>query len=206
MKILNSCGLDVRIDVGPQGSLTDPIVAPNLPGAVFDQQGVGTFPLNGVLSGVRGSITVTLITGTAGTARTVLFLTESASINDTVLIALDSSNRPFAGITDNAAVVKGQTAGSGAAIAAGQPLTIRLAWDSTQAIDGARFTLLRLEPNTLTNWTTNPVAAWTPFLPTLLISGQGVSGGSDFNGTILSIQASNQTILGSTVNTPGVLR
>lgn len=184
------------------GSSMEPnTVVPLLPGHVFSARGRGaqsltTDPaLGSRVSGVQGSLDLLVTMGAAGTARTLCILTDNPTSPVRYLaVKIDATNRPFGKITNNLGAVIGVVSPSYAAIAAGQPVLIRLAWDSVNVVDvlAARRATFRVNRDLVASgdWTTNPAAAWAAFQPTHIVLGASL-GDADFNGTISAVQVSN---------------
>jgi hypothetical protein len=178
-----------------------PTVVPLLPGQAFQALGRGRQSLTKdpsqgpALSGVRGSIDLLILTGAAGTARTVCFLTDNLTTPTRFLaVKIDTSNRPRVVFTDNLGTIVGSVTPSYGAIAASQTVTVRFTWDSTAPVmsGSARFASLRVNRELVpeANWATDPAAAWASFCPTHLMLGGSLSD-ADFNGTVQLLQASN---------------
>ena len=159
-------------------------------------QGVGSGnPEPSVLSGIRGSIQVDLVTGAAGTVQGLAFMV--GDVGPTTMyagISLDTSNRPTFAITDNTGAVKAQGAPSGSAIASGTPLQLRLFWDSTGLLLSAYTAFL-------INGTPQAVgavsSAWASFSPVAVLYGRGAQGFSTYTtflGRFNKVQAGNSPI------------
>ena len=127
-------------------------------------QDIGTGnPSPPVLNGARGSIQVDLVTGTVGTGQGLAFVV--GNIGPTTMyagISLDTSNRPTFTITDNTGTPKAEGAPSGAALASGVPLQLRLFWDSTGAVLPAFAAFL---VNGVYQAVTILASPWTSFVP-----------------------------------------
>lgn len=181
-------------------SMNAPTVVPLLAKQVFQGRGRGAQSLvdpsqGPKLSGVRGTIDLLLLSGAAGTARTVCFLTDNiVSPTNFIAIKIDTTNRVRAVFTDNAGTTIGAVTPATAAIPADQTVAVRFAWDSSAPVQTSdtRRASLRVERELVapSTWATNPAAVWTPFQPTHIMLG-GSLGDADYNGTILSCQLSN---------------
>lgn len=190
----------------PDGTVVPtPNVVQQLPGGSVLLSGIGDHPLSGRLSGRQGTLDVSLVTGTPGSARAVAFLVNNAMTPTKYIgIALDASNRPFALLSvDGALTVYGQSTPSSAPLIAGTPLLCRLAFSSTGVIEGGFFAAFELGgDDNLQDWVTYPSTAWSYFVPTYLLLGVGNLGGlADFNGKLNSVQASDLISPRSTPNT-----
>jgi hypothetical protein len=209
MFLLNSSGLVVQIPENTptmtpgawgnpswtKGSVGNPIVTPALRGAVINNlTGVGAFALNGQVSGIQGSVYTSFVTGTAGTARTIWYLTDNlASPANRIVLGIDTSNRPLLSIRDRGGVQVALVAPSYTAIGASVRVSVALSWNSVAAVNGSRFATFVVNGVAVADadWTTNPTSAWGSFSPTYCVLGAGVGGSSDANGQILSVQIAN---------------
>lgn len=209
MYLLNSSGLVVKIPenvptVTPgawgtplwtQTSLKDPIATPALAGATINNlMGVGAFSLNGRVSGVRGTIYTSYVAAANGTARTIWYLSDTQTgATNRIVLSIDTSNRPFISIRNNLGTVVALVTPTYTAIASGTRVNVFFSWDSTRAIDGSRFAILRVNSAAVpdANWATDPTTAWASFPPTYMVLGTGVGGQADANGQILSVQISD---------------
>lgn len=172
--------------------MAPPVAVPLLPGQTFKAQGRGRFDLGDRMNGGQGSIDLLVDVGAAGTARTICYLTDNITAPANVIaVKIDTSNRPRVVITNAFGVTVASVTPSYAAISAGQPVTIRVTWNSQASVDGTRFASLRVNREFIpgANWATNPVAAWTSFRPTYLMLGGSLSD-ADFNGTVQVCQLS----------------
>lgn len=172
--------------------MASPVVVPLLPGQIVKTLGRGRLDLENRVSGRQGSIDLLVDVGAAGTARTVCYLTDNITAPANVIaVKIDTSNRPRVVITNALGVTVASVTPSYAAISAGQPVTIRVTWNSQAAVDGTRFASLRVNREFIpgANWATNPTAAWPSFQPTHLMLG-GTLSDADFNGTIQVLQIS----------------
>lgn len=201
---------NVGMNEGPNwgGSSMAPLtVVPLLPALAFSARGRGgqslvpdvALQLNPTqgsrLSGTQGSIDLLVTMATAGTARTLCFLTDSlATPTKYIAVKIDTSNRPFVTFTNNLGVVIAAGTPGGSAIASGTPVAIRMTWDSQNVVDVAttRHATLRVNREFVpsADWTTNPLVSWTSFQPQFVMLG-GSLGDADFNGTIAAAQFSN---------------
>lgn len=211
MYILNSSGLVVQVQEGvptvsasgtpswPQGAVGNVQVSPRLSQSVSNDSGLGVFSLGSRVTGIRGSILVSFVAGASGMARTLGYLTDNlTSPSRRIVLGLDAMNRPELSLYDYAGSLKAQVIPTYTGIRAGSQGQVVLSWDSTRAIDVTRLAILQVNSSAVpsTDWTTNPVAAWTPFQPTDVVLGFGVGSALDFNGQLLSFQISNDTIAG----------
>lgn len=213
MLILNSSGLVVQVQENvptvpagafgtpflPQGSVGDLQVSTKLSQAVSQNSGYGAFDLGSKVTGIRGSVLVSYVASDAGSTRGLMYLTDDAlSPTRRIVLSVDALNRPELSIRDYFGAVKASVMPTIAAIKAGSQNQVLLSWDSTQAIDGTRFAIFRVNSGAMPtgDWVTNPVAAWTSFIPTTIVLGYGVGGALDFNGQLLSVQVSNDTVAG----------
>jgi hypothetical protein len=85
---------------------------------------------------------------------------------------------------------------SGPNYVAGRQIHVRLAWDSTSRISGARYASFVINGRVLPvgDWTSDPLAAWTSWQPTHLVLGVGLQalyGEASYNGVIQAVQLSN---------------
>lgn len=167
-----------------------------LSGADVQVRGVGEHALNGRLSGRHGTMVINCTTGAVGSARGVAFI----ALTPTLIlgVALDSSNRPYALLVDAFGTTIGQSEAI-AAISAGTPLTIQLAWDAVNVVrDGVHAGFQYNEQ--VAAWTTAP-GVWTPFVPTSLYVGTAFSGHAlaDFNGVINKVQVGDTVVFSPVV-------
>jgi len=211
MKVLNSSGLIVDIDeavptvsgfgapLWVRGTVTDPVVSPTLRASVENDAGSGRFSLGGRVTGIRGSILVSILTGATGIQRTLGYLTDDpVTPTRRIVLGIDGLNRPFLSIRDYFGTERALVTPSYTSIGQGAQVTFVMSWDSTQAIDVTRFALLQVNRSAIPagDWLVNPVASWTSFQPTYVVLGFGVGTDSDFNGQIVSFQISNDTVQG----------
>lgn len=131
---------------------------------------VGQYSLT--LGGQRGTLEATIVAGATGSARAVAFLVENGDAPTRFLgIGLDTSNRPTAFIHNTLGTLVGVFAGSGAAFAVGTVMKLRLAWDSAAMVNvaGSQFASIKVNGVLATGtWSTDPNAAWVPFVPSAL--------------------------------------
>lgn len=176
------------------------VVAQIVPGLFLRTAGVGETPIASAAPLTRGTMEVQYITGTAGSAQALALFepVESGLTGYRFGMAVDSTNRPFVLMYDAIGNVVGRTTPSGSAIPVGVRVVARLAWDSTQAIQGVRFASFRVNGQFVPSgeWTTNPTVTWAPMLGGVLEAGMAYTTQtlSDFAGTLLSIQAGNGVV------------
>lgn len=172
--------------------MAPPVVVPLLPGQVFKGTGRGQLDLGNRLGGRQGSIDLLVDVGASGTARTICYLTDNVSSPTNVIaVKVDTSNRPRVVITNAFGTTVAAVTPSYTAIAAGQPVTIRMTWNSQASVDGTRFASLRVNREFVpsANWATDPTSSWVHFVPTHLVLGGSLSD-ADFNGTVHVCQVS----------------
>jgi hypothetical protein len=77
-------------------------------------------------------------------------------------------------------------------IAAGQPVHVRMTWDSENPVSGTRYASLSVNGAAIpsVDWSTNPTSIWTAFQPQYLVLASGLLGVAAFNGTVRSAQLS----------------
>ncbi len=180
-----------------QGSLNTQQVTPVLPKTVANNSGTGRFNLNAKVTGVRGTILVSYVTGAGGMQRTLCYLTDSYTTpSKRIVIGLDGLNRPYAVITNNLGTVVAQVNPTYTGSPAGFQGQALLSWDSTAALDGTRFALLKANGQQVPSgdWATSPTTAWNSFVPAEIVLGFAVGSDVDFNGQIIGVQVSNDTI------------
>src|SRR4051812_22028915 len=78
----------------PQGNNQNPIVYQRLEGGVGDVQSFGTFALNGLMTGIRGTLVATLVIGAPGSDRAIGSLSQTLGSSNKILLAIDALNRP----------------------------------------------------------------------------------------------------------------
>jgi len=187
--------------IGSNINLGSPrVVSVPLPGAPAHLRGIGDFPLSGTFSGRRGTIEAAFTTGPTGTIQAVACLGVSPGAVPVIGIFLSALNKPYALIYNNAGAIVGNVAALGATLAAGTLLRIRLSWNSEAAISVGAFASFRLngELYPASNWSASPIAAWTPFTPTLAQVGVPNAAGPTalaFAGTLHSVQISETVTL-----------
>ena len=211
MRLPNSSGLSVNIDEATPtiaggsnpfwasgSSVMSPSVAALLPNSQINRAGFGWSSLEYQISGRQGAILVTYIAGPPGTSRTLAVLTDDPTLlSNRIVLTIDSSNRPGALITNAFGAVVAAVSATYSSIDEGTHVTVVLSWDSTQAINGLSFAKILVQANSVpsTDWVTIPVATWTHFMPTSFCTGYGLGIADDFNGQIISFQASNSVCL-----------
>jgi hypothetical protein len=156
----------------------------------------GAFGNQTILENVSDSgFIISGMTGGAGPSpvRTVCYLTDDpVTPTNYLAVRVDATNRPYLELTDALGVTKALITPSYAAIGDAQPVTVRLTWDSKNAVDGTRFATFKVNRTAVTSgdWTTNPTAVWTAFQPSHLVLGASL-GDDDFDGSVLAVQLSN---------------
>lgn len=176
-------------------TMEQPTVVPLLPGVCFDARGKGRLDLETKVSGAQGTVDLLIQTSTAGSARTVCYLTDNPTTPSNYLaIKVDASNRPFAIFTNALGTVIGQMAPAYGVIAAGQPVSVRFAWSSLVPVSGLYFASVRVNGSLVAtaDWGTAPLATWLSFKPTYLVLIGPNLGDADFNGTVLACQVANE--------------
>ncbi len=162
-------------------------------------QGIGSgSPSSPVLGvGFRGSIQVDYVTGTAGSATPIVYLSSQVGLNavptEYIGIFVDATNRPTFTITDASGAIKAQGLPAGAAIPAGTPAQLRLFWDAAGTVlPGYVAFLINGTPVPL-GTVTGP---WTPFGPGAVYYGRGASvgGGNPFTGRFNKVQIGTSCI------------
>lgn len=193
--ILSPAGyvMDARMiaPVGGPGSYGPAVVSPILPG--FHTLGTGVFPATG-LSGRQGTIRVSLVTGTAGgSAQAVVMLALSPTVMLGVI--LNTNNQPYALLIDQFGTTVGASKPDPPTHAAGTPLEITLAWNSKGVVYNGFYAGVLANVD-LPGWATPPVAAWTPFVPSVVYVGTSLGGLglADFTGTIRVVQVADSVL------------
>lgn len=180
-----------------QGSLRTQQVTAVLPKAVSRNSGTGRFSLDARVTGVRGTIQVAYVTGASGMQRTLCYMTDNYTTpSNRIVIGLDGMNRPYIVITNNLGTTIAQVNPTYAGIPAGIQGQAVLSWDSTAALDGTRFALLKSSGQLVPSgdWATSPTTAWNSFVPTEIVLGFAAGSDADFNGQIIGVQVSNDTV------------
>jgi hypothetical protein len=180
-----------------------------LPGALVQLRGGGEVDLstgsqspmlaigsgsNPTLGGTAGSLQLDLVTGAAGSATPVVYLSSQVGLVTVptlyIGVFLDSTNRPTFTITDAFGAIKAQGSPSGSAIPAGVVLQLRLFWDSTgNVLPGYVSFYINGVPQALGTIS----GPWTAFQCLAVYYGRGakVGGGNPFTGVLNKLQASN---------------
>lgn len=183
-----------------QGPLRTQQVTPVLPQSVARNTGTGRFSLGSKVSGVRGTLLVSYVTGESGMQRTLCYLTDNlVTPSNRIVIGLDGMNRPYAVLTNNVGVTVAQVNPTYAGVPAGAQGQVILSWDSTAALDGTRFSLLKTMNQLVPSgdWATSPTTAWNSFVPTDIVLGFAAGADQDFNGQVIAVQVSNDTVQAS---------
>jgi hypothetical protein len=121
--------------------------------------------------------------------------------------AIATTENLLSGQWDNGATMVGGANGdladiasvtqSGANFDPGQPMHLRLAWDSEAMISGVHRHMtfsINGEPLAVSKWSTDPVTPWASWQPTHLVLAAGLEAlylEADFNGTLQAVQVSN---------------
>lgn len=180
-----------------QGSLQTQRVVATLGSAATRNSGTGQFSLNSKVSGVRGTVQVSYLAGATGAQRTLCYLTDNlVTPSNRIVIGLDGMNRPYATITNNVGTVVANVSPTYAGVLAGTQGQVLLSWDSTSALDGTRFALLKSGSQLVPSgdWVTSPTTAWNSFVPSDIVLGFAAGSDQDFNGQVLAVQVSNDTV------------
>lgn len=199
------------------------VVTQLLPGSVIQLTGGGEYDLisgaNGLQgvgdgnpsspvlgAGIRGSMQVDYVTGTAGGAQGLLFVVGNVGPSTMYVgLSLDSSNRPTFTITDDTGTPKVEGTPSGSAVPAGVPFQLRLFWDATGIVLPSFVAFL---VNGVAQAFTPASGAWTPFVPTAVLYGRGAVSFGAFTGRLNKVQVgtnatpSNSQIVPATSQTP----
>ena len=171
-----------------------PRITPLLPGLAFTGLGAGRFAVDQI-SGRQGAIDMWITTGATGSSRSLLVLSDVA-VSPTRFLEIYLT-------TDNQALLR-QRSATGVLVAAAQfaaevagpQMRLRYTWDSSKAINGARFAKFRQKEEDTGTWSTDPTSGWVSFQPNFVFIGTGwVATGSDFNGTFQKVQIGNQVVL-----------
>jgi hypothetical protein len=174
-----------------------PEVFPTLPAAIVSVSGGGQFSLarrgaGYVIGRNRGTLDVWVTMPTAGTARTIAYLTDNlAAPTNFIMLGIDTMNRPLLEWTDELGSTVAEVTPSYPAIPAGARINVRMAWNALTAIAGEepRFGYLWVESGRIPvpngDWATDPTSAWAAFQPTHLVLGLGLGGAGDFSRDLL---------------------
>jgi len=197
--ILSPAGYHMNVGVSAPtvnglGTYGPVVVTEPLPGGKFQAAGRGQNILApGCLMGASGAIQVRYLTGAAGTGRVVCAL-GTADGSAFIAVSVDTLNRPFATITDNAGTTVAESQGLGLTIPAGEQVTFTVTWDSSELVPGAGgyYAAAKHDGDVFDSgaWSTVPSAIWNSFVPATMFMGYR-PGATEFNGTVLKVQAGN---------------
>jgi hypothetical protein len=171
-----------------------------VPGLIALARSSGHAPLPANYVATKGTLDMTITTGTPGTDMALASL-----LNDPdaplgfILLLLDTSNRPYVMIVDAGGVTVGLSTPSGDAMDEGYSYQIRLRWNATAPVSGNQYATLEVN-GVLQSWASPPTSAWTPFASTLFQVGFCTAGllgegamADEFNGTFLGpVRLANQ--------------
>lgn len=166
-----------------EGTYQNPIVTNPVGG--ISSGGIGDLSLTGYNTpGPAGTLQADITTGTVGVAsmHVVACVDQIPTPTMYLGIFLDTSNRPFAVVTDDTGVIVAQSTPAGPVIPAGTPLTINLQWNAAAA-----YVNLMIGETTAA-WTTYPATPWTPFTPAWMMVGDGFSAYVAFTGRNRNVQ------------------
>lgn len=184
-------------------------VVPQLPDRVFEARGRSVHDLDEPnvppgdvrfnrgpkLTGREGTIDIWFLAPTAGTARTLCYLTDDpASPTNVIAVRIDTSNRPLVTIVDQLGTTVGEVTPSYTAVTAGKLTHVRFTWDAVNPVDGTRHATLKVNEEAIPggDWSTDPTSGWDHFKPTHMVLARAFSGDSDaLPGTVAWLQASN---------------
>lgn len=169
-----------------EGNYTPPTVFKAL--GNVNVSGIGDHTLTGLsIGGVAGILNVVFTTGTAGGSpqHVVALADQIPSPVGYIAILLDTSNRPYAVVTNASGTIVAQSTPSGAVLPAGVTLNATLIWDSLTP--SVSFTV----GETSYPFAPNPTVPWTSFAPNWLMVGDGFSTNLAFAGTVGNAQVGN---------------
>ena len=166
-----------------------PVTVAQRLGAV-NVSGIGDHTLKGLsVGGVQGALDVVFATGTAGGSPQHLAAIVDQIPTPTMYIAilLDTSNRPYAVVTNSSGSIVAQSTAAGPVIPAGISLEVTLTWSSLAPF--VTFSIGDIPQA----WTTTPSIPWTSFPPAWLMVGDGFGSNIAFTGTVGNVQVGNPT-------------
>jgi hypothetical protein len=169
-----------------EGQYNPPTIVQRL-GSV-NVNGIGDHALAGLsIGGATGVLDVVFTTGTAaGSPQHLVALTDQIPTPMTSLaILLDTSNRPYAVVTDSHGTIVAQSTPTGAVIPAGVPLDATLQWNAHTGM--VAFTV---GENSYA-FAPAPTSGWSSFMPNWLMVGDGFGANLAFAGTIGNAQVGN---------------
>lgn len=184
--------------VGPSVGQNHQGVTQLLAGANIQERGTGSRKV--LHAGLRGTLEAYVTTGAGGMTQNVVALSAQLDVYTPYMaLALDANNRPFVVVQDAAGNSVAESAPTGASISAGQPLVLRLVWDSTRLVQGLRYAALKVNNAfvPVAEWSvTDPLAAWTSFRIQGLQIGLDVPMAlSSMTGTVNKVQLSPLVVL-----------
>jgi hypothetical protein len=158
-------------------------VYPKVAGEVFEAVTFGDYLVQAQAPVSQGTIDAWVTTGTAGSTFCVGVLYLSATVY--IALFLDTTNRPSAIIKDTTGATVATFTPSGAAIAAGVRMHLRLTWNALTPL----ASLTRDDAAAAGSW--SAVSTWTPFLATDLYVGRAIGTYVAFNGSLENLQLGN---------------
>jgi hypothetical protein len=184
--------------VNGTGNYGPQIVSPVMPGIRVN--GTGQFPVDR-LSGRRGTLRVSFVTGTAGGTGQAVAALSIVGTTRFLGLMLDTSNRPIVLIRDQygTAIAESEPL-VGGALAAGVPIEVVFSWDSTGIVAEGLFAGVLIRYGTydrVPGWTIAPSAPWATFTPNVLYVGMPPTGFPlvAFTGSIKVVQVSDEVDL-----------
>lgn len=138
-----------------------------------------------IVSGMSGGVT-------AGSTKTVFYLTDSLAPTNYLALDIDASNRPLVRMTNNLGTVVAAVTPSYTAIVPGAPVRVQFTWDSVNLVDSTRHATLLINRTAIPagNWSTDPTSVWDFFQPAYLVVGRSLST-ADYDGVVDSLQIAN---------------
>ena len=170
-----------------EGQYNPPTIVASHVGNV-NVSGVGDHTLTNLsVGGFQGTLDVVFTTGTAGGApqHVVALADQIPTPVAYIAILLDTSNRPYAVVTDVAGTLIAQSTAAGPVLPAGITLEAKLTWNARTA--AVSFTV----GETSYAFGTAPSAPWTSFAPSWLMVGDGFGTNLAFAGTVGNAQTGN---------------
>lgn len=150
--------------------------------------GIGDHTLTGLsIAGVQGALDVVFTTGTAaGSPQHVVAIVDQIPTPTMYLaILLDTSNRPYAVVTNSAGSIVAQSTPTGPVIPSGISLDATLVWNSLAP--SVTFTVGEISYA----FAPNPSVPWASFAPNWLMVGDGFGANLAFAGKIGNAQVGN---------------